>query len=84
MQLVCPPGGERAGVPHCLLARSTSRHTDASVHARRTSAHASHAEDNDSNLFQGLGFMVCVYLFFRNVAQGSDDTVPSVQAYLRV
>ena len=49
-----------------------------------TSAHAPHAEDIDSNLFQGLGFMVCVYLFFRNVAQGSDYTMPSVQAYIRV
>ena len=28
--------------------------------------------------------MVCVYLFFRNVAQGSDYTMHSVQAYIRV
>ena len=49
-----------------------------------TSAHASHAEDIGPVLFQGLGFMVCVYLFLRNVAQGSDYTMPSVQAYIRV
>ena len=49
-----------------------------------TSAHASHAEDIGTVRFQGLGVMVCVYLFFRNVAQGSDYTMPSVQAYIRV
>ena len=35
MHLVCPPGGERAGVPPSLPARCITRHTGASAHARR-------------------------------------------------
>ena len=54
--------GGAQGVP-CLLAMSTSRHTDASTHAG-TSAHASHAEDNHAVRFQGLRFVICVYCIY--------------------
>ena len=43
-----------------------------------TSAYAPHADDIDSNLFQGLGFMVCVYLFLRNIAQRSGNRNRSI------
>ena len=58
--------GEHVGVPPSLPAQCTG----ASAHAR-----SSHAEDNHAVLFQGPGYVICV---FRN-----DDTMPSVQAHLR-
>ena len=81
MQLIGPPGGGARGrasiaCRHGSLARPYT--------LAGTSAHASHAEDIGAVLVQGLRFMVCVYLFFRNVAQCSDYTMPSVQAYIRV
>ena len=84
MQLICQLGGSvRACLQVCQQSAQAGTLARPYTHAG-TSAHASHAEDIGTVRIQGLGFMVCVYLFFRNVAQGSDYTMPSVQAYIRV
>ena len=61
-----PPSGAQAGT----LARP---HTHAGA-----SAHASHAEYIGTVLFQGVGFMICVYLFFRNIALRSGNRNHSI------
>ena len=61
-----PPSGAQAGT----LARP---HTHAGA-----SAHASHAEYIGTVRFQGVGFMICVYLFFRNIALRSGNRNHSI------
>ena len=43
-----------------------------------TAARASHAEDIVTVLFQGLGFIICVYSFFRNIALRSGNRNRSI------
>ena len=65
MQPICQLGGERAGAGLQVCRQGAQAGTLARpcTHAG-TSAHSSHAEDINSNLFQCMGFMVCAYLLF--------------------
>ena len=72
-------GGERAGagLQVCRQGAQVGTLARPDRHAG-TPAHASHTEDTGAVLFQGLGFMICVYLSFRNIAQRSGNRIRSI------
>ena len=76
MQSICQLGGsvgERAGA--CLQGRHPGASAPARLHIRTRLASR---KGIDSNLFHGLMFLICVYLFFRNIAQGSGNLKHSI------
>ena len=78
MQLICQLGGSvRACLQVCQQSAQAGTLARPYTHAG-TPAHASHAEDIGTVLFQGVGFMICVYLSFRSIALRSGNRNRSI------
>ena len=70
-------GGDARASLYCRHGSQAGTLARSYTHAG-TSVHATRAEDIGAVLFQGVGFMTCVYLSFRNIALWSGNRNRSI------